>query len=200
MARRGHGEGSWREGLALSNLGNDFLDVGETEKAIDLEKRALAIDEKDLGPFHPYVAAAEADMAYAYSGEPARARRAAHPPRDRAPRRDARRRGHEQVLQRARRGLARREAARRGARVVRARDGGRQRDPLGQDSGAPRVARGDRERLRRDGEACLRDSLPRERACALRARGLGSTRRGRSSLSPERSTAFLRSARARERS
>ncbi|MGO8999818.1 MAG: protein kinase domain-containing protein [Polyangiaceae bacterium] len=69
VARRGHGEGSWREGLALSNLGNDFLDVGETEKAIDLEKRALAIYEKDLGPFHPYVAAAEADMAYAYLGE-----------------------------------------------------------------------------------------------------------------------------------
>jgi tetratricopeptide (TPR) repeat protein len=69
VAKRAHGPGSWREGLALSNLGNDLLDMGKSEEAIELEKEALAIDEKDLGPSHPYVAAAEADIAYAYLGE-----------------------------------------------------------------------------------------------------------------------------------
>ena len=51
----------------LNKLANIYVDLGQYEKAIPLELRALAIREKILGPEHPDTALALSNLAWTYS-------------------------------------------------------------------------------------------------------------------------------------
>ncbi|WP_394834628.1 serine/threonine-protein kinase [Pendulispora rubella] len=48
----------------LTNLGNVFTEMGETERALEQRKRAVAIHERRLGPHHPLLAFALSGLGY----------------------------------------------------------------------------------------------------------------------------------------
>src|SRR5262249_2101483 len=50
-------------GVALNNLGSNFLDLGQKDKALDYYRRALQYWTELLGPDHPDVATAQTNIA-----------------------------------------------------------------------------------------------------------------------------------------
>lgn len=50
------GTGTWMEATVLSNIGLALAEQGKKKQGLDYFERALAIDEKNLGPAHPTVA------------------------------------------------------------------------------------------------------------------------------------------------
>ena len=69
LKRRLYGEGSWQMATALGNLAGVYATLGQSDRALELEERAVPIETAALGEEHPFVGNEENTIGAALANE-----------------------------------------------------------------------------------------------------------------------------------